>query len=229
MSSAENVRRSRAEIARDKLIEHWLEILATAVLALGSVVAAWSANQAALWGGVQSASFNQASLRRSEANQLTARADKILQLDLATFDSYAEAFNRGDTRLAQFFERRFRPEFRAAFDAWLATNPLTDASAPASPVLMPEYRIAEEERAAQLTAEAEQLLAGVERADGVSGAYTTMGFVTALALFFAGIAPRFSWRPLKIIVVVVALLTLLYASGMLITYPKQPFSLSISR
>jgi hypothetical protein len=227
MAVAEKARRTRAERAREKLIEHWLEILATAVLALGSVIAAWSANQAALWGGVQSASFNQASLKRTEANQLTASADKVLLLDLATFDSYAEAFNRGDTRLAQFYERRFRPEFRVAFDAWLATNPLSDVSAPASPVLMPEYRIAEAERAAQLTAEAEQLLAGVERADTISAAYTTNGFITALALFFAGIAPRFSWRPLKIIVVVIALLTMFYAAGMLFSYPAQAITLFV--
>ena len=36
-------------------------------------------------------------------------------------------------------ERRFRPEFQVAFDAWLATSPETNPQAPPGPTYMPEY------------------------------------------------------------------------------------------
>ena len=37
-------------------------------------------------------------------------------------------------------ERRFRPGFQAAFDAWRATKPETNPNAPRGPTYMPGYR-----------------------------------------------------------------------------------------
>lgn len=218
----------RLRTARAKVIEHWLEILATAILALGSIVAAWSGNQSALWGSVQSSSYTQAGARRVEATRAAARAGQIIQIDIANFNNYAEARNAGDDRLAQFYERRFRPEFRVAFEAWLALSPLINPDAPPSPVLMPEYSIAEEQRAVALTREAEELFARGERANTISSAYAVNGFITALALFFAGIAPRFVWRPVKIAVVVIAFAVLLWAAGNALVYPAQPVFFPVS-
>lgn len=218
---------TRAQRAREKLLEHWLEILATAVLALGSIVAAWSGNQSALWGSVQSSSYTQASTKRVESIRASSIAGQIFQIDIANFNNYAEAFNAGDQRLATFYERRFRPEFRVAFDAWLATKPLENPDAPVSPTFMPEYSIAEGERAEQLTREAEALFARGERANIISSAYAVNGFITALALFFAGIAPRFKWRPVKITVVFIALGVLIWAAGNAVVYPQQDILFSV--
>jgi hypothetical protein len=46
--------------------------------------------------------------------------------------------------------RRFRPEFRPAFDAWQAQDPLRNTGAIASPLLMPQYRLANAARADDL-------------------------------------------------------------------------------
>jgi hypothetical protein len=227
MVEPEVVRITAGQLFRARLIEHWLEIVATAVLALGSVVAAWSANQASAWNGVQTVSLNQAALKRIEAGKLDARAQQIIIVDSTTFNSYAEAVNADDQRLAQFYARRFRPELQVAVDAWVATDPLRNPDAPASPLLMPEYRIDEAAQAEQMLAESEQLGIVGERADRIGGAYTTNGFLTALALFFAGIAPRFAWRPLKMVVVAVALFVLIYATSVLFSYPVQPFIVSV--
>jgi hypothetical protein len=219
---------TRAQIAREKILEHWLEILATAVLALGSIVAAWSGNQSALWGSVQSSSYTQASSKRVESTRASTLAGQTVQVDIANFNNYAEAVNAGDQRLAQFYERRFRPEFRTAFQAWLATKPLENPDAPASPILMPEYRLADQERAERLTREAEGLFVKGERANTISSAYAVNGFITALALFFAGIAPRFKWRPLKIVVVFIALAVLIWAGGNALAYPRQSILFSVT-
>jgi hypothetical protein len=37
--------------------------------------------------------------------------------------------------------RRFSPEYRTAFDAWLKTDPFTDPSAPPEPGYMPSTTI----------------------------------------------------------------------------------------
>lgn len=221
MNTTRERRIAAVQNVRAKVIEHWLELFATAILALGSIVAAWSGNQSALWGSVQSSTYTQASAKRVESTRASTRAGQIVQLDVAVFLAYLEARNNGDTALASFYEERFRPDFRTAFDAWAALNPLENPDAPTSPILMAEYRVADQERANQLTAEAEQLFARGERANTISSAYAVNGFITALALFFAGIAPRFKWRALKIAIVVIALAVLIWAAGNAAVYPQQ--------
>jgi hypothetical protein len=41
------------------------------------------------------------------------------------FIAWADADQRDQRELADFYIDRFRPEFKTAFDAWTATNPLT--------------------------------------------------------------------------------------------------------
>jgi hypothetical protein len=42
-------------------------------------------------------------------------------------------------KLVDLYERRFRPEYLAAFKAWQKLDPLNNPSAPAGPIFMPEY------------------------------------------------------------------------------------------
>ena len=62
-----------------------------------------------------------------------------------------------------FYETRFRAEFKPAFDAWLATKPLTNQNAPLTPFVMPQYKLAAEAEAERLDAEAEVSAAQVRR------------------------------------------------------------------
>ena len=43
------------------------------------------------------------------------------------FFQWVNATETDEGALADFYEARFRPDFRPAFDAWLATDPLTNA------------------------------------------------------------------------------------------------------
>ena len=40
------------------------------------------------------------------------------------FIQWVDAFATDEEELADFYERRFREEFRPAFEAWVATKPL---------------------------------------------------------------------------------------------------------
>ena len=87
-----------------------------------------------------------------------ARADGLArsqtQVDVATFIAWADADQRGETEIADFYVRRFRPEFHTAYEAWLATRPLSNAEAPPTPFAMDEYQVAAKEEAERLDAEA---------------------------------------------------------------------------
>ena len=78
-----------------------------------------------------------------------------MQVDIAMFFQWANATAADDRELADFYTERFRAEFRPAFDAWLATDPLTNPSAPPTPFATDQYQLAARTEAERLDAEAE--------------------------------------------------------------------------
>ena len=62
--------------------------------------------------------------------------------------------------------KRLRPGYKSAFEAWLATHPLTNPKAPPDPSYMPQYRIPEAAQARTLSSQAEALSAEGQRDAG---------------------------------------------------------------
>jgi hypothetical protein len=172
----------------------WPELVATVLLALATVATAWASFQAREWTGEQAQSYSRANTARLESTRNTGTANQLTSIDVATFIQWVDATARNDTALATFYEQRFRPEFRPAFAAWLATKPLTTTGAPPSPFAMPEYRLAAAAEADRLetTAAARAAEAAVanERANDYVGAVVLF----ASALFFAGISTKLRSR-----------------------------------
>ena len=84
--------------------------------------------------------------RRAQPGERGAETDgdeEQLQ-DLLNFNRWLEATTTGDSVLADLYERRFRDEFRPAFDAWVAQgDALNDPDLVATPLRMPEYVLAD--------------------------------------------------------------------------------------
>lgn len=120
-----------------------LEVAAAVILAVVTILTAWSAFQANKWSGVMAIRFGEANVARTEATQAAARVNAKQAVDVGLFVEYAAARSTGDTALAAFLEQRFRDEFRPAFQAWLALDPLDNPDAPATPFEMQSYVIAE--------------------------------------------------------------------------------------
>ena len=125
----------------------WVEIFSTFLLALATVATAWSGYQASRWSGEQSIAFSEANAARVESTRESTRAGQQIQIDVALFTQWIDAFAKEEDELADFYEKRFREEFRPAFEAWLATKPRTNPDAPLSPFTMPEYQLAAQQEA----------------------------------------------------------------------------------
>jgi hypothetical protein len=166
------------------------ELLATVVLALAAVATAWSTYQGARWRGEQAVETRRATEARIESSEAATRAGQLTQIDIATFTQWVDADVAGDAALAEFYVHRFRDEFEPAFQAWLATDPFTNADAPLTPFVMPEYRLEDTRRAERLnrTATARSAAAGAanQRADH----YMLAVVLCAAALFFAAISDK---------------------------------------
>lgn len=172
----------------------WVEIFSTLLLALATVATAWSGYQASRWSGEQSIAFSEANAARVESTRLSTRAGQEVQIDLALFTQWLDAYARDETKLVDFYEKRFRDEFEPAFEAWLATNPRTNAKAPLSPFAMPQYTLESQVEADRLSAEAEAAGQLARRNNQRSDNYVLCVVLFAASLFFAGISTKLT-RP----------------------------------
>jgi hypothetical protein len=196
-----------------------LELACVVLLSVASLIAAWSGYQATAWGGEQSARFAEAATRRVESTRASTNANIFAIRDASLFSGWAEAYVAGNQQLMDFYEARFSPELAVAMDAWVATDPLENPDAPAAPYAMPEYANPEMERASQLEAEAEILFDAGMDSNQRSDRYVLSTVLAASVLFFAGLATKITWFPLRVGTVALASVILLYVVASLVTYP----------
>jgi hypothetical protein len=167
-----------------------VEFLVTVLLAVAAVATAWSTYQSARWRGEQAAESSQATAAHIASAEASTRAGQLTQVDIATFVQWVDADVAGQRKLAGFYRRRFRSEFRPAFAAWIATNPRTNRSAPPTPFAMRQYRVAETLRAARSNRAAGVHADAAAEANQRSGNYVLAVVLFAVALFFAGMATK---------------------------------------
>src|SRR4029077_3645068 len=89
-----------------------IEIIEALILALVAVATAWSGYQAARWAGIRAENYAEASRLRVSAEGLATLAGQERIYDSDTFNSWLAAKLDGKAQAAEFFERRFRNEYR---------------------------------------------------------------------------------------------------------------------
>src|SRR5207302_4308027 len=134
-----------------------IEIIEAVILALVAVATAWSGYQAAQWAGKRAEQYADANRLRVTAEGLATLAGQERIYDSETFNSWLTAKLGGEEKAAEFFERRFRDEYRPAFTAWLSTDPFNNAQAPPGPIFMPDYHNAKHEKFLGLNNQAAQV------------------------------------------------------------------------
>ena len=169
---------------------HRVELLSTILLAVAAVTTAWSTYESNQWRGETTAKYSKATAARIQSSAASTRAGQLTQVDIATFIQWVDAYVAGKTDLARFYRRRFRAEFEPAFNAWLATNPRTNANAPLSPFAMSQYRVAEAAKGARLNAAAGVYANEAETATQRADNYVLAVVLLAASLFFAGISTK---------------------------------------
>jgi hypothetical protein len=174
---------------------HRVELLATVLLAVAAVATAWSTFQSTRWRGEQAIDFSKANAARIHSSEAETRAGQLTQIDIATFIQWVDAEVGGKRQLAQFYRRRFRPEFRPAFAAWVATKPRTNPNAPLTPFAMPQYRVSKDLLSKRLDAVARTHSDAAGVANQRSDNYVLAVVLLATSLFFAGISTKV--RPLR--------------------------------
>jgi heme/copper-type cytochrome/quinol oxidase subunit 4 len=172
-----------------------MELVEAIILSLVALLTAWSGYQAARWGGVQGILYARSSRLRVEGQTLQVQANQIRQYNAATVSDWIQAQSRNDTKLADFYERRFLPDFRPAFQAWKKTDPLHNPNAPVGPSEMPQYHDVMGDEATAKNDAATKAFEEGTRARAVADEYirATVGLATVLFLTAMGQRFRSSW------------------------------------
>jgi hypothetical protein len=203
---------------------NWVEVVATVLLSVATVATAWSAYQANRWNGEQAKATSRGNAARIESTRASGVANRQIQIDVALFTQFIDAFAREETELADFYRTRFRDEFKPAFEAWAATKPRTNPDAPRSPFELPEYRLAANDEAEELEATADAFAAEARRNIQRSSNYVLAVVLFASSLFFAGMSTKLGSTRLR--AVVLGLGCLLFV-GTAIWVATSPISVSV--
>jgi hypothetical protein len=197
----------------------WQELLVTVLLVVAALATSWSSYQATRWNGEQAAAAGRTSAVRIEAARAQGLAQAQTQVDVATFIAWADADRRDEVKLADFYLDRFRDEFRLAFDAWTATDPLTNPQAPPTPFAMDEYQLEARTEAERLDTEAEASAAEVRLNIQRASNYVLTVVLYAVVLFFAGMSTRLENRRLRWVMTLAGSAVLLTALAWIATFP----------
>lgn len=199
-----------------------IAVVEAVLLAIVAVLAAWSGYSSAKWSTDSRLELAQASTARTEASNDQLAAMTQRNFDSSTFTAWFVAWVAGDPQKELVAERRFTPNFRNAFDAWMATDPLTNPNAPPGPTYMPEYKQPQAVQANVLNTKADRLY-DEGSADGTnSDDYVRATVYLATVLFLIAISGHFRIRGVRIGLIVVGVAVLVFAVADLATLPLPP-------
>ena len=204
--------------ARDRI----LSIVEAVLLSVVAVLAAYSGYAAAKWGTESSVSLAAASAARTKANRANLEALQIRTLDSVSFNAWFAGFTANNANATRLARKRFRPGYRPAFDAWLATDPAHNPNAPPGPSYMPQYVIPQQVQARALDTEADAAFAKGAHAGDTSDKYVRGTVYLATVLFLVGISSQFRLRQARYGLITVGTLILIVAVALLLSLPGPP-------
>jgi hypothetical protein len=199
----------------------WLIEVAEAVgLSIVAVATAWCGYHAARWDGRQAFLYGNSSRLRVEAAVDATQGGQQRLLDVVTFNTWIRLQETHDNKVAGIYVRRFSPEYRVAFEAWLKTDPFNNVNAPPGPADMPEYRNTKLLLSDQLNRQASEAFDQGTKARENSEQFVRGTVLLATILFLIALAQRFRIPIARAGLLLVAAAMIVYVLVNVAHYPK---------
>jgi hypothetical protein len=169
-----------------------VQICEAVLLALVTITAAWAGYSAAVWNTASRIGISQSMTLRNLASREELTAISLRNFDASTFNAWFIAYTLDNPQKEAVAERRFRPQFQVAFNAWMATDPLHNPHAPPGPTYMPQYKLPDQMKANALDSAADSKFQAGNHAGTVGDDYVRITVFLAAVLFLVGIGS--SWK-----------------------------------
>ncbi len=199
-----------------------VQICEALLLALVTITAAWAGYSAARWSTASRVDIAESSTLRNFASRDDLEAISLRNFDASTFNAWFIAFTLNSPQKEAIAVRRFRPAFRVAFNAWMATDPLHNPHAPPGPTYMPQYKQPEQAKAnEQDNAATAQFNAG-NNAALVSDDYVRITVFLAAVLFLVGIGSSFKLTGVRYALIIFGSVLLILSVTLILQQPGLP-------
>ena len=192
------------------------------LLALVTLTAAWAGYSAARWGTVSRVEIAQSSTLRNLATRDDLTAISLRNFDASTFNAWFIAFTLNSPQKEAIAVRRFRPQFLAAFNAWMATDPLHNPHAPPGPTYMPQYKLPAQAQANALDNAADAKFNAGDQ-DGQTGDnFVRITVFLAAVLFLVGIGSSFKLLGVRYALITFGSVLLILSIVLILQQPGLP-------
>ena len=203
------------EHRHDRLIT----IAEAGILAIVTLVAAWSGYSAAKWSTESSLHLSKASATRTKANRAYQQSLTFRVGDGLLMNAWFAAHATGNANELRVQQKRFTPELRIAFNAWIKTHPFTNPNAPSGPQLMPQYHAPGAAESVKLDNEADDLYTEGQNAGHTADDYVRVTVILASVLFLVGISTHFRLRGVRLALVGIGGVLLIFSAVQILTLP----------
>lgn len=199
-----------------------LQICEALLLALVTVAAAWAGYSAARWNTESRVDIARSTTLRNFATREQLTAQELRNFDSATFNAWFTAFTLNSPAKEEVAKRRFRPAFRIAFDAWMATHPLRNPHAPPGPTYMPQYKLPAQAKANAFDNAANAKFSEGSHAGAVGDDYVRITVFLAAVLFLVGIGTSFKLHGVRYALITFGTLLLILSVVLILQQPGLP-------
>jgi hypothetical protein len=199
-------------------VDRFVDIGSVFLISIAAVLTALCGYQSGRWSGHQTYLYNDANASRIASGEATGRSNALMMIDVISFLDYINALDAGDTRKADFLYPRFRPEMRAALGAWLATKPLRNAKAPATPFIMRQYTLQTNAEAKRYEEKANADFEAAQRANQIADDFLLATVIFAGVSFMAGVSTKMVY-PRHAVLIALATVAMIYGLLRLVQLP----------
>lgn len=199
-----------------------IQIAEAVLLSIVTITAAWAGYSAARWGTASRVDIAQSSTLRNVATRDDLEANSLRNFDAATFNAWFIAFTLNSPQKEAIAIRRFRPAFKVAFDAWMATDPLHNPHAAPGPTYMPQYKLPAQTQAYALDDKATAKFSEGTQAGLTGDNYVQITVFLAAVLFLVGIGSSFKLFGVRYALITFGSVLLIVAVVLILRQPGLP-------
>jgi len=199
-----------------------VQVCEALLLALVTIAAAWAGYSAARWNTASRVEIAASSTLRNLATRSDLEANTLRNFDSSTFNTWFIAYTLNNPQKEAVAIRRFRPPFRVAFDAWIATDPFHNVHAPPGPTYMPQYKLPQAARANAFDNAANAKFNEGNQAGTTGDNYVRITVFLAAVLFLIGIGSSFKLHSVRYALIVFGSALLIVSVVLIAQQPGLP-------
>ena len=181
----------------------WIEPAVAVLMSLATLSTAWSSYQSAAWTRRSNRLMHEANALERRAALLDVQGSQALAMHAAIFMQIIGAKHAGNQELAEFYEERFAPDAKQAYEAWLTQKPLQNPKSDPHPFVPGLYEMRGAAEAAKFRTDATQWINDARQAGDLAGQFLANTVLFAAVLFFAAMAAKFEQRRVRFVTIIV--------------------------